>query len=209
MALRFALVPLDAITDQFTGREVRGPKYFPYGRRDASLDAPIMPAYLELFLFGAEPVCLIVADLTNAQANTLNSQPNVIVLPAAIGNQVGANLTTVQNELEAIGVPSDGVTATVTYRQILRRLLDIFDGANRVRWALKDSGRQACRIYSNGATLATTLGELPDGKVQALKDAADDAGIDRTGFTLSSTLRDVLIAFGAKQSARTIQGIAV
>src|SRR4051794_16738059 len=114
MALRFALVPLDAVTDQFTGREIRGPKYFPYPRRDASLAAPIMPGYLELYLYGAEPVCLLVADLTGAQASTLDSQPNVAVFPAAIGNQVGANLTKVQTVLEALGIPDDNVTSTTT-----------------------------------------------------------------------------------------------
>lgn len=184
MAIRYYLVPLESAP------RVRGPKYFAYWG-DPDPPALITNVKWAMIPFGSEPTALLAADLSPAQITTMAGLSDVTVIPANLDNQLGANLATVQAELEALNLPADAVVATNTYRQVLRGVLAIFLVTQRF-YSLRGNQPGVGRLFPVGITLATTLGDLSAPVRDDLAAAAGDLGYDYTGLTLASTLRQVL-----------------
>src|ERR1700693_3954213 len=72
--------------------------------------------------FGNEPI-MLVATATNA---ALAAETDVTTIPLNLDQQIGAAVTTVQNKLESFNIPADWVTSTMTYRQVVRKVLQGF-----------------------------------------------------------------------------------
>lgn len=190
----------------------RGPKYFECRAfREGGGTAPLIPNDVvpkyEPRDFGLEPTFLLCADLTAGQIASLQALSDVTMVPANIDNQLGANLATVQAALESLHIPADMLVAANTYRLVLRGVIAIFDVAQRFETLHAVSPTVGGRIFPAGITLSTTLGELSFSVRTQLKTAAEELGVDYSGLTLASTLRDVLKTVAT--SARNISMLGV
>jgi hypothetical protein len=187
MTVRFYIDPMETIASGPPGRMVRRAKY---------VDA-LGITRRAIQDYGQEPTCVLAADVSTAQHSSLSANADVTVIPANLDLQVGANLATVQANLEALNIPSDMVTPATSYRQILRGVIAVF------------SISASTPLFGPGVTLDTTLGALLPAVRAQLKAAAESAGYDYTGLTLASTIRDALKRALARDQQRTMLGVAI
>lgn len=124
-------------------------------------------------------------DTTPANHDFLTAQPDVLAIPP-LDNAVAVTAT--RNQLEAIGIPSQWVTAGLTYRTVLRVVVGMALLVQRTEGLgerLPFAGR-----------LNDTIGSLPAAARQRLADAADSLGLDRSGIVASTTVREAMRIIG-------------
>lgn len=202
MAVRFYLVPIEEVS-RGPGT-ARGPKYFAW-RFDPDPPALVAGVQWAMRDYGLEPTALLAADVDAAQHTLLTSQADVTAVPANLDAQLGANLATVQAALENLHIPGDVLTASNTYRQVLRGTMAIFSLAQRFNGKLGNAGR----LFPAGITLSTVYSDLSANVRQNLQDAASELGYDYSGITLASTVRDVLKKIASQQAPSPMLGVTV
>lgn len=182
MAFRLYIVP--AIGDGFV--TMRGPKYF--------LDGRVTPLQWSAVDYGNEPWEVVGADCSAADDAFLAGQPDVTTLPFDLSPQLtAANVTTVQNKLEAANIPAGWVNTTLTWREVVRTVLGMFSYLQRYAGVYgQTTGTSAPSLFGSGVTLATTFGALPAAVQSAMVAAAQSFNIPTTGLTASTTLRAIL-----------------
>lgn len=184
MAIRYYILPTTATV--VNGRTIRVPQY---------LDAAGVTSRSSIY-FGDRPRCICAADVTNGQHTSLMANADVLAAPANLDNVLTAQVAnTAQTQLEALNIPAQWIAAGLTWRQVVKRLAGMFDFCQRVQ------GRHQ---LLNGVGLNDTVGDIPQGVRQALADAADDLGLDRSDITLATTIREALRLMGLRRSAATI-----
>lgn len=141
---------------------------------------------------GLEPVCLLAADVTAAQHTALSGESDVVALPTNLQATVGAQLATVQAALEQFNLPADWVTAGMTYRTVARGVALLFQFLQRANAVALQ------RVFASGVTLNTAFQDLPPGVQDVVRDTADALGVDRSGATGATTLRQILRAVSAQ-----------
>jgi hypothetical protein len=207
--IRFALCPLETVS--LGGINYIGPKYFQWPfdpDPPALIPNDVVPKWWKID-YGLEPTTLIAANMDAAQITTLQGLSDVTLVPANMDNQIGANLAVVQAALEAKNIPADLIVATNTYRQVLRGVLAIFYVAQLFNGKEATSPGVGGRIFPAGITFNTTLGELSLRVRDMLRDAAMARGIDYSGLTLTSTLREVLRLVASQPVSRTLFGLTI
>jgi hypothetical protein len=152
--------------------------------------------------YGLEPVMLVRADVTNAQHNAITANADADAFPTNLENTLGANVGTVETQLEAKGIPGDWVTAGMTFRAVLRWVARLFCIAQRL------NGRAGLRLLSD-QTLSSTVGDLPIAKRQALNEAAQSLGLDTSSITLAMTIRQALKILGNQITLTIVIGEAL
>lgn len=136
--------------------------------------------------------CLVLVDGPDVMHDALKIAPRCRQLPANLNNQVGGALAVTQSTLEAVHMPADWVTATMTWKQVLagvRRIASFY----QTMWGSKLRG-----LIGNGRTLSTTWSELPAAVKQKINAAADRRNLDKSGVTASTTLRQLLVLIGSR-----------
>lgn len=158
---------------------------------------PIRPKYLQeagvvrsagLYM-QAQGRYLVVADVTAAQHASIAANGDVAAFPANLQAQVGANLATVQAQLEALNLPGAWVQATHTYRQVLFGMATVIHIQQRYAGATSDY------LLGAGITLNSTVGDLTVAQRNKLQAVAASFQIDTSSVTLSTTIRQVLRVF--------------
>lgn len=191
--VRFCLVPVE-------GTATRGPKYFGYN------DDPDPPALIqagwEARDYGNEPLMLIAADVSDTDDATLSALVDVVKFADNLDTQLGAGLAAMQTALEALNLPAQMLTATVTHRQVIRGIMGCF----AVVQCMQGKG---FRPFEAGITLATQLSELGVPARQALQSCATTLGYDQTGITLASTIRQVLTKIVQQAAPSPMMGVTV
>lgn len=159
---------------------------------------PRRPKYVNTFLsftwdmvdYGLEPVCLVgITDVSPAIHTSLTSNPDVTALPADLTQNIGAQLTLVQNALSAMNIPEDWVKVGFSYVQVLRVVALVFLFMQRLHATLP-----GVRLFDTGVTLATRINQLPANVKTALATTATSLGFDTNGLTGPTTLRVALKA---------------
>jgi hypothetical protein len=139
--------------------------------------------------YGSEAVYLIRTNLTADQRAALQSQPDAMVLPINLDNQVsGLALTTIQAKLEAVNLPAHWITTDMTYRQVVRGFRRVITFMQR--W--QGLHGETDRLFGGVVTLDTRLNQLTAQQRQKLSAVADSFGIDRSTVTNTMTIRQVL-----------------
>lgn len=121
------------------------------------------------------------ANLTAQQETDIAANSDAIVIPP-LDNTVAVVAT--QNELEAINIPAQWVQSGMTYRQVLKIIAGMYLLLQRM------SGRGV--ILHLAGNLDKTLAQIPANTRNQLANAADDLGLDRSGITASTTVREAL-----------------
>ena len=178
MAIRFYILPIEVVENR------RGPKYFKW-RFDP--DPPGIDCPWSMKDYGSIDQAVLVADIAAADHAALVLNADVMALPLNLDSNMNAGaVNTAKTFLEAAGVPAGWVNAGVTYRSVLRTVTALFLFMQRVTAIL---GRP---VTVTQAGLNTQVGNLPADVRDALAQAADEQGFDRTGITGTTTVRQVL-----------------
>lgn len=191
MAARFFLLPIETVD----GRRV--PKYFAAPRID---DTGRLMSPWSMFDYGLQPIALLASDISGADLTVLQGAGDVQVVPANIDNTIGAGaLAATRQALEDLWIPGNWVTASNTWREVLRVVAGLFQFAQRY------NGLHHEELMQGAPNLSLTLGDLSAARRQKIQETCDSFGYDTSGFTLSSTLRDVLKFLGDAWGAASFQ----
>ena len=193
--IRFYLIPVE-VNGAF-----RGPKYFAWGR-DPDPPALIQGVAWQARDYGNEPLMIVGGDLTDPQDASLIAMPDVTKFADNLDATLGANLAAMQAALEALKLPADLLTATVTYRQTLRGLLGIF----AVAQCMQGKG---FNIFTAGITLSTTMSQIAAPARTALQDCAVSLGYNITTVTGATTVRQLLNLVANQTAPNPMLGVTI
>ena len=194
MAFRLYLIPI-------IGAGVKGDARRPKYLGDGTIASPWSGMD-----YGLDRWMVVGADLSVADDSTLAGQPDVLALPVNLALQLTApQVTTMQAALEAINLPAGWVDTTFTWQQVVRIVLGVLSFMQRF------AALSGASLFPTGVTLATTVGGLAVSARTNLLQAAMELGLDTSGVTGSSTLRQVLKNVGTQLQARpyTIGGVQI
>jgi hypothetical protein len=151
--------------------------------------------------YGLMDVCVCWADTTAAQNTALiaNSDCRLASTGANLDNAIGAGaVANVRSVLEALQIPGNWVQAADSWRQVLRGTCGLFLFAQRLQGAFN------VRLVPDGYTLDSTWGDIPQAARDFLLQTADELGIDTSGATSSTTLRQIYRVLGNAWGTRQI-----
>ncbi len=170
----------------------------PDGIRTAKYDSLLCAVQCGMMDYGPENVMLVAATMNASRDAAVAANSDVDAIPVNIDqNLPAAQVTTVQNHLEAKSIPAHWVNTSLTWRQVLRTLSGLFQFLQRY-------GTIHGYAPSLGSvSLDATYASLPASARMDLKSAALSMGYDISGVTPSSTLRQILKSM-ADQWARAI-----
>jgi len=159
-------------------------------------------------VFGREGTFLCAADLTAGQETTLLGNADVTKIPDNLDQTIGGALGAVQTALEDRNIPAGWVGAGMTYREVIRIIWRIFGFMSRFA-----AVNQIVVALFNGTTITlnTQFSDLSATNRQRILNAADSFNLDTTGFTGTSTIRQILKGVADQLGSRpfTLQGITV
>lgn len=164
--------------------------------------AKYTPPGYHIIPYGAENVCILAADVDAATHATISADPQVSTLPANLTNNLTAGaVTQAQAFLDGLNIPSQWVTTSITYVQLIRIVGKIFEVAQLFEGSIG-------KLFTGGVTLATQFQALPANVRTTLQQIATSHGWDTSGLTATSTVRQVL-KFMADQFPDPIQLLGV
>jgi len=193
MAVRIYVIP--TTSPIFNGKPWRCVKYLGDTWLAARIDASFAPEVgLENIqssrhYYGANPVAIVIADVTPAQNTILSGKPDVLTVPANMDDDLSAGaVSTTQNFLESLHIPAGWVSTALTYRAVIRKILWLFMYVQAVQGLynvpLVDSG--------TGITQSSTFERLPQAQQDAMTQAVNLLGFSTAGLQPSTTLRTLL-----------------
>jgi hypothetical protein len=165
----FFLVPIIGTGEP--GVDARRPKYL------ADMGVP-----RKMVDFG--DTAIVWADTTTLQDEEIDAHADARLIPPLDNTINSGALNVVQASIEGMNVPAHWVSAGMTYRTVLRILVGMAQLAQRM---------QGLGIpLAIAGNLDTQLSSFSQNVRNALARAADDLGLDRSGVTGSTTVREAL-----------------
>jgi hypothetical protein len=134
---------------------------------------------------------VIAANTTAAQDSAIGANPDAILVPPL---DATVAVAATKNAIEALGVPAHWITSGMTYRFVLRFICGMGQLLHRVEVILGTD------ITLTG-NLDKTAAQLPVAVRNAILQACDELGIDRSSMDASTTLREALRIFGQQYIA--------
>lgn len=135
-----------------------------------------------------EDTGLLIAEVTPSQNNQLSGHSDVLHVPPLDNTINNTNQRSiVRNALEDSFIPAHWVNVGMTYREIIRTVLHIFEFHGRAV-----AINQGPLFRGDTLNLDLTVGDIPLGKVQALQQAADEFELDYSSVTNDTTIRQLL-----------------
>jgi hypothetical protein len=202
MTVHIYLMSYTLLTDA-NGNKNYGPKYLPRRFPNPDMLAGLEGLEGRNMRYGDELVGLVALDVTPAQHTILTGPADVTAIPLNLDNQLGANVATVQTNLETLKIPAENLQASFTFRQVVRAVAFIFEVVQILR------GKGLGLLFGPGVTLATTLGALPQAVRDGLQEAAISKGVDYSGLTGASTLRQALRTVANNAVPFTFLGVEI
>lgn len=183
--LRFYIVP-----KELGAHDTVRPKYvWPVATRYEAAD------------YGLEDVLLVGAELTPTDHTTVAANLDVIAIPANLDSTIGLTaLSTVQQKLEGLRIPSEWVTTDHTYRDVLRLTRKVFGLFQRF------DGLFQRKFFETGITLDTRINQLTQAQRQALIDAATSLGLDTSPITGPMPIRQAIRILAQQLPSITMMG---
>lgn len=189
MTSRIYLMPITG--SGATIQDARRPKY-----------ASLLTGY-QMIDYGPEPYCIVGSDVTAAQHTAVMANSDVRAVPTDLDSTItSAARNAIVNAFNVASIPSGWVVVGMTYRELVRRLIGIF------RFVQAIQGRGFRFLMNN---LDATVSELSQATLLALQSAAMKLELSTTGFTVATTVRQILTSFGQQFANRPaiIKGIEV
>lgn len=176
---RYYLIP--ATGTGLTLATARRPKYL-----DAFAGSAALAGMQFLYYGQLQTVLVNLPNVDQATHDALTANADVIAFPLNLSAQAGGNLAAVTAALESVKVPSEWVQTTTTYAVILSRIQKLFLFCQRFQGRFKHSLFEA--IWNNDVQLQ----QLPGAVLADMQAAAESLGLDTSGISASTTLRDAV-----------------
>lgn len=193
MAVRICLVPV--VGTGIGSASARRPKYF----ADGGLPTRVEWGGTD---YGFEPWMIVSADLDAGNVTFLQAQADASLIPEALDATLSAGqVTATQTYLEAMHLPAEWVTTAFTWRTVIRTVLGVFRFMARYAAVYAQATGSTAPIFTGGVDLTRTVGSLALPVRTALSDTSDQLGLDRSGVTGATTLRQLLRDIGAQMAA--------
>jgi len=142
----------------------RYPAHFGDPRHGFPADVELVGVRWSMLDYGEIDQGLVAADLSASQITYMASLPDVLAIPANIDNLVTAgNVATIQNALEARGIPGTWVNVGDSYRVVLREIAGYFDVVQKLSVLLQIDPT------AQGYSLSATIGATALAQWQAIK----------------------------------------
>ena len=171
-------VPLDG------GGTYNCPKYLQHRFNPAISGLETVRYAWETYLL--EDVGLAAAETNGAQHTLLASQLDVIALPENLDNLIQATaVARVRDYLDVMNVPANWIVSGMTFRSALRTLLNIWQLHNRY------VGMVGKKLFDGTIRLNDTVADIPQRYRDDLRSAAESIGLDYSGVTTSTTIRQL------------------
>lgn len=172
---------------------------------------PRRPAYLDgisrgALYYGASNICLTLAEVTTTQHSLIIQNPDILAAPEDIDTNLKAGaVIAVQNFLDSIGVPSQWVNMSLTYRKVIRKVGHFFYFAGRYS---KISGR--VKLVPDGFDLSTPWGALSEKVRSDIRTTSDSLGINYSSIKATDTAGNILKFLADYwESPLTIHGVNI
>lgn len=183
MPMRIYIVPV-----VLNSRGVRVPKYFS--------DPAIIPSTTprDTVDYGDQPWMIVGADLLPADDAEITAFADVNAVPFNLDTNPSAGaVNTVETFLEAANVPADWVNPSLTWRTIVKNILNLFGFMQRYEgmYTEQNPGDPARSIFSGGVTMNTAWGSLRPEVRTAMIAAAESLNVSTDGLTDQTLLRAV------------------
>lgn len=138
--------------------------------------------------FGHDPTAFVVADVDATQHALFAAFSDVLAMPESLdGNLDAAAVTATTAALEARNIPAGWVTTALTYRQVCRAVMGMFQFAQK--YAAVNGG---LNIFRSGITLSTRWNQLAIDEQARLTNATTSIGYSTASFVGVTTLRAIL-----------------
>jgi len=149
-ALKLYIVPLESVV--IDGHTYRGPEYFAW-RFDAN--PPSVNCYWEWMWYGFSDYALVAAlDITPADHAALILHANVYTFPDNL-DQAITDRATLDPFFESVGIPTDWLTPSTTYRELLRKTAGMMQFGQRYEGISRGQS-----LFVNGITLDSNWNSL-------------------------------------------------
>jgi len=196
--VRFYLVPKVVRTGGPFGTYI-SPKYTEPGELGAGWDLTGRWSAMD---YGLEDLFLMGVDVTPEEHTSLNAQTDVIAIPSPITANVSAGaLSVVRSRLEGANLPGNWVTTAFTYQQVLAIVGRV------VTFAQKYQGMFNAPLFASGITMDTQINQLTQLQRQRLQTTANFFGLDYSGVTSTSTMRQVLKLIADQMPGFVLRGV--
>ena len=202
MAIRIYLMPM-----------VQAPVDTPLVRQRPNVTEFWIPKYLQtserhpdvtVFMFGREPVCLYVANLSQTEHDLLVANSDVRAFPSNIDAVVtDAARVQIVNALEGLNIPAHWVANGDSFRIVFRRLVGISCLLSNI------NGEQGHGLRFLQSRLDSSVSAIPAAARSAIQNAAVALGLSTAGITGVTTLRAALANIGAQFDSRAVQACGV
>jgi len=184
MSFRLYIVPIVRNT-----RNERVPKYFGDGQTTVASDWSGMD-------YGLEDWMVVGGDLTVTEDAAVVGMPDAFAVPFDLSAALTSpQVTAVQNKLEAINVPAGWVNTSLKWIEVVRSVLGMFTLMQRYHGLHGGNG-----VFTGGVALSTTIGALPVAVRNDFTAAAVSLGLNVSGITGTTTLRQALKALADQLS---------
>lgn len=180
------LVPVETVT--VLGKIKRGPRYFSW--RFTQETEPLNVTWTAMDYGFVPSMLLHTPDITVEQHNTLIIHADVYDWPDNLDQSI-APADTIDTFLEAINIPTDWLTPSTTYRELLRALAGMFAFNQRYSGIAASTDGSAHSIFDN-ATLATRLNQLTGQEQTWFLQTVSSFGIDPNIVPLNAQLRQLV-----------------
>lgn len=182
MAIRYYLIPKTG--DGLSMTTAFRPKYVDHDAIGAGWNVDGRWTGMD---YGLEAVFLVAMDLTAGEQTSMAAQADVVAVPTPLSTQVsGAGVTRAQTVLEAINLPADWITTSLTWQQVLTRVARIIQIMQRFHGLFG-------RLFQGGLTLDSTISQIPAGQRTRLAQAAVTFGADTSSIVGATTIRAALV----------------
>lgn len=175
-------------------RYVRAPKYEPAG-----------PSWAIDLGEAGQDECLLGAYTTTEEHLAAQNATDVLCIPEDLDNAVGGAKNVVQQELETRNMPSDWVTPATLWRDVVRRVAALALFLQRISGIMGRSTGSIPKLFA-GNTLDNPV---PVAFRAPAMQAAVELGIDTTGITATSTVREVFARVTSEDRGATVNFMGI
>lgn len=176
--IHFYLLPIE--------RNVEGTAYGPkYCRWRFDPDPPALIPNWSGMDYGFMSAYLIVADVTDTLHASIAANADVYSFPSNLDQAIPGN-DTLQAFCEGINIPTNWVTASTTYRELMRCLAGIFQFAQRYYGIAGES------LFSGTVTLSTRYRNLSAQRQAWFNATVESFGYPSSIINQNSTFRQML-----------------
>lgn len=179
--IRFYIMPIMVVDGNR-----RGPKYLRWRFYPAGINCR-----WSMTDYGLIDAALVACDLTQDQHEQLVAEPDVVVAPEDIDQNISEiAIPKVVQIMEALRIPADWVDSTYTYRTILRMVAGLFLFAQRYH------GMHNEALIDFTAQLDLRWNEIPKARQDRIKATADEKGYDYSAVQPTWLVRRILKHLG-------------